>query len=100
MKKRALAMFLAMFMLIGCMSGCSSSDGDAAADDTEVTEDTGTDTSETEAAPVKTGSLTIGISTNALANIHNRHMFEGLKEEAESRGHSSMFCHRIESGIP
>lgn len=88
MKKRALAMFLAMFMLIGCMSGCSSSDGDAAADDTEVTEDTGTDTSETEAAPVKTGSLTIGISTNALANIHNRHMFEGLKEEAESRGHT------------
>lgn len=31
--------------------------------------------------------ITIGISTNALANIHNRHMFEGLKEEAENRGH-------------
>ena len=38
--------------------------------------------------PVKTGSLTIGISTNALSNIHNRHMFEGLKEEAEGRGHT------------
>lgn len=39
------------------------------------------------ATETKTGSLTIGISINGVGNIHNRHMFEGLKEVCEGRGH-------------
>ena len=42
---------------------------------------------ETAAPANKTDDLTIGISINALGNIHNRHMFEGLKETCEDRGH-------------
>lgn len=39
---------------------------------------------------VKTGALTIGISTNALANAHNRHMFTGLQNEVEAAGHKAV----------
>lgn len=41
-------------------------------------------------APVKTGALKIGISTNALANAHNRHMFNGLIAEVEAAGHEAV----------
>lgn len=32
-------------------------------------------------------TFTIGISINGVGNIHNRHMFEGLRETCEARGH-------------
>lgn len=85
MKKKWFAGILALVMLLGCLTGCGGETGEVS-----ETETTPTETEETEKtdAPIKTGSLTIGISTNALANIHNRHMFEGLKAEAEGRGHT------------
>lgn len=89
MKRRNwIAGLLAAMMLLGCLTGCGESaenNGNTSADKPEQSEaQKPTDTVPTE---TKTGALKIGISTNALANIHNRHMFEGLKEEAEGRGH-------------
>ena len=49
--------------------------------------DSGADSAPAPAPETKTGSLTIGISINGVGNIHNRHMFEGLKEVCEGRGH-------------
>ena len=92
--KKWFALALAAMMMLATLTGCGGTEsGDAG--DSQQTQETeqGQSSSETDTVvypeiPAKTGSLTIGISTNALSNIHNRHMFEGLREEAEGRGHT------------
>lgn len=71
--------------LAGCTSENSGSSTAAPAEDTA----TGDQTAESPAkpAPANTGSLKIGISTNALSNIHNRHMFESVTEAVKAAGH-------------
>ena len=86
MKRKLFAGFLAAVMMLGCMVGCSS-DEPAENNNTSSTPEQSEPSAPSTPAATKTGSLTIGISTNALSNIHNRHMFEGLREEAENRGH-------------
>ncbi|WP_204791387.1 sugar ABC transporter substrate-binding protein [Oscillibacter sp. CU971] len=84
--KKLLAFLLAGLMLTGLLSGCGAQKDTGAQPPAQQTEKDDSNVSNVP-AETKTGSLTIGISTNALANIHNRHMFEGLKAEAENRGH-------------
>lgn len=81
------ALLLAALMLVGVLSGCASGEGTTTTPPDAGQEEPATPDTPPAPSEVKTGALTIGISTNALANIHNRHMFEGLKAEAESRGH-------------
>lgn len=78
-------------MMLATLTGCGGTESGGTQQTQET--DQGQSSSETDTVvypeiPAKTGSLTIGISTNALSNIHNRHMFEGLREEAEGRGHT------------
>ena len=89
--KKWFALALAAMMMLATLTGCGGTESGGTQQTQET--DQGQSSSETDTVvypviPAKTGSLTIGISTNALSNIHNRHMFEGLREEAEGRGHT------------
>ena len=89
--KKWFALALAAMMMLATLTGCGGTESGGTQQTQET--DQGQSSSETDTVvypeiPAKTGSLTIGISTNALSNIHNRHMFEGLREEAEGRAHT------------
>lgn len=91
-KKHFFAVFLAVVMMLGSLVGCNSS-SQPTSDDSSLEsgnlQESSKPNENVDKSKTKTqgGALTIGISTNALSNIHNRHMFEGLKEEAEKRGY-------------
>lgn len=79
--KKWFALALAAMMMLATLTGCGGTESGGTQQTQET--DQGQSSSETDTVvypeiPAKTGSLTIGISTNALSNIHNRHMFEGL----------------------
>ena len=93
--KRLFAMVLALIMvfsLVGCNT--ASTDDQSNKDNTTTTNptdntDKNTDNKDTDnKTTTPTGEkLKIGVSTNALANTHNRHMFEGVIAVAKERGH-------------
>jgi len=85
MKKIALtAVILSIVLVLGaCASTEQPADSNSTSSEASAQEATSTETEVTAIGE----PLTIGLSTNALANIHNRHMFEGVKEIAESRGY-------------
>lgn len=81
-----LSILLISFSLIGCSDegkkpGVSDTSGKSQSEDVEKDKNAG---------GAKTSSdkkLKIGVSVNALGNIHNTHMFQSLVEEAEAAGH-------------
>lgn len=82
--KKAFSLLLALVLTLG-LAACG-----AESDSEPSTTEPSASTEEPVTAPVtesKTGPLKIGISCNALSNVHNRHMFEGLTMEAEAKGH-------------
>lgn len=101
MKKKLASVCAIALVFTMLVSGCGSSGNPETAEEAvEATETVESESeAETEAADneaaseeapqteTKTDGMTIGISINALGNIHNRHMFEGLKAACESRGH-------------
>ncbi len=91
MKKKVFTRLLTLLAIVAILftlfTGCTS---------TKATESNATTTqaaggtsanNETTAAAGNGEKLKIGVSTNALANIHNRHMFESVIKEAEKAGH-------------
>ena len=101
--KRLLAMVLALIMvfsMVGCTSDTTTDDAnsennnsattpntnDANTTNEDANKDDATEDADKEASTT-TGPLKIGVSTNALANAHNRHMFEGVIAIAKERGH-------------
>lgn len=93
---RLAAMVLTTVMLSTVFTGCTSENSgnsttapaeSGVADGTEASEKTADST----AAPeVKTGTIKVGVSTNALSNIHNRHMFESVTEAVKAAGHEAV----------
>ncbi|ADU31985.1 sugar ABC transporter substrate-binding protein [Evansella cellulosilytica] len=82
-----LAIFITFVFVI--MIGCSSeSPVEGQSDDT--TDEQNEEQSESSEASASGEQLTIGVSINALANIHNRHMFEYIEEEIEAAGHNAV----------
>ncbi len=101
MKKKLASVCAIALVLTMLVSGCGSSENQGTTEEAvETTETVETESeNEPEAVENETASkeasqegttadgMTIGISINALGNIHNRHMFEGLKATCEARGH-------------
>lgn len=93
--KRLFAMVLALIMVFSLV-GCSTAGTDDQSNKDNTTTTNPTDnkdqTTDNKDADNKTTTpagekLKIGVSTNALANTHNRHMFEGVIAVAKERGH-------------
>lgn len=102
MKKRTtmICAVISAFMMFAAACGSPATDNQTVSEDTamtesdsaaeaatESTETTDTESGESSPSGNSDGTFTIGISTNALGNVHNRHMFEGLQEVCKSRGH-------------
>jgi len=88
--KKLFVLLLTLAMMFS-MVACGGAQEETKADEAPTTSEESTKT-ETPAPPteVKTGALKIGISSNALANVHNRHMFDGLIAEVEAAGHEAV----------
>ena len=82
--KRFFALLLTLAMSISLMA-CSS---DTDTPQTDTPPDAAQDGTETETpTEVKTGSLKIGLSTNALSNIHGQAIYETTIANGEAHGH-------------
>lgn len=96
--RRLTGMVLTTMMMTTVITGCTSENsrtGTAAATEKSVSGGETTapgDAVKTSvnAGEAKTGILKIGISTNALSNIHNRHMFESVIEAVKAAGHENV----------
>lgn len=83
--KRMSALLLSLLMILS-LAACTSDTEEASGGSTEVTEGTETETNEP-TTEVKTGALKIGLSTNALSNIHGQAIYETTIKNGEARGH-------------
>lgn len=83
--KKLLAMLLVLMLVLG-LTACGDAEGSTEGSQGSSTEPSAS-TEGSNVTATKSGPLKIGISCNALSNVHNRHMFEGLTTEAEARGH-------------
>ena len=86
--KKFFALLLALTLACSLMA-CSSDTPAPTQQDTPPSSDQGdadTQTPSPSASP-KSGSLTIGLSTNALSNIHGQAIYETTIANGEARGH-------------